>query len=117
MTKTTTRTHRSAEERIADLQAKIEAIKGRDARKKARANPAVRLVLTAAKALDKAQAETDDEWLRKAATTARAALADGLEAHGVTLREPRQDDQDELPDAAPTPSRKRTKPVSRKPSA
>jgi len=80
-----TRKHRSAEERIADLQAKIEAIQSRAERKQAKSNPAVRHTIAAVKALDKALSETADAVTRKAIEEARVTLAACLATHGVQM--------------------------------
>jgi len=67
-------TRRTDEDRIAELQAKIEGIKTRGERKQARANPAVRLTVNAVKLLDKALNATEDAVARKTIEEARQEL-------------------------------------------
>jgi len=76
---------RSEEERVAELQAKIEAIKARGVRKKAKANPAVKHGTLALKSIDRAAAETADTTARKALEDARGALSGWLAIEGLTL--------------------------------
>ncbi len=52
----TKRNRRTPEQIVADLQAEIEAVKARAAAQQAKADPPVRALLIAAKALDKAGA-------------------------------------------------------------
>jgi hypothetical protein len=67
-------TRRSDDDRIAELQAKIEGIRTRGERKQARANPAVRLTVNAVKLLDKALNATQDGVARKVIEEARQGL-------------------------------------------
>lgn len=73
------RQRRSVDQRIADLQAKIEAIRVREAEKRAKADPAKRQVKAAVKALDKALGAAKDPALKKALQEARSILARALE--------------------------------------
>ena len=65
---------RSDEDRIAELLAKVEAIKTRGEKKVARSNPAVKLTVGAVKLLDKALNATQDAVARKTIEDARQAL-------------------------------------------
>jgi len=69
------RTYRSADERIQDLQTKIAGIKSREERKKLRADPVVREVTVAVKALGKALTAAQDDAARKTIEEARQSLA------------------------------------------
>jgi predicted ArsR family transcriptional regulator len=77
------RVRRDAEQLVADLQAKIEAIKARAARKRAKANPAVRYTVAAVRSMDKAMAATTDGVMRRALEEARGALSAYLAFQGV----------------------------------
>ena len=83
MPKTIERTRRSPEQRIADLQAKIEAIKQQAERAKTKRNPALRHMTAALKAVDKAMAESEDNATRKALEDVRATIAATLALNGV----------------------------------
>lgn len=67
-------TRRSEDERVAELEAKIKAIRARGERSKARANPAVKLTVNAVKLLDKALNATTDAVARKTIEDARQDL-------------------------------------------
>lgn len=81
----TTKTHRSAEDRIAELTAKIEGIRARDAKRKAKAKPEVQAALAATKALDRALAATTDSTLRTAFQEARTLVASAVAVEGVVV--------------------------------
>lgn len=83
MPKTIERTRRSPEQRIADLQAKIEAIKVKAERAKAKRDPSLRHMSAALKSVDKAMAESDDNATRKALEEVRATIAATLALNGV----------------------------------
>lgn len=83
MTKNYTR--RTTEQIVADLQAKIDAVQARAARRQARANPAVRHGTAAIKAIDKATRETTDGAARNALEDARGALSAWLALEGLTV--------------------------------
>lgn len=83
MPKTIERTRRSPEQRIADLQAKIEAIKVKVERAKTKRNPALRHMTAALKSVDTAMAESDDNATRKALEEVRATIAATLALNGV----------------------------------
>ena len=72
---TSRRKRRSIDEQIADLQAKISEIKDREARRQARADPALKFASTAMRAVDKALQATDDGRNKKLLGQARSALA------------------------------------------
>lgn len=75
---------RTAQQQIEILQAKIKAIQDRAARKSVRANPAVKHMSAALRAINKALHATDDAVLRKALDEARATLNACLSLVGVT---------------------------------
>jgi hypothetical protein len=85
MTSTTPRkrVRRDAENLIADLEAKIEAIKARAARKRAKANPAVRYTVAAVRNIDKAMTSASDAVLRRALEESRGVLSAFLALQGV----------------------------------
>lgn len=74
---------RSEQERVAELQAKIEAIRTREERKRAKANPAVRNALVALKAIDKVLAEVVEPEARRPVEESRAGLAAFVATHGL----------------------------------
>jgi UDP-N-acetyl-D-mannosaminuronic acid transferase (WecB/TagA/CpsF family) len=76
---------RNDEQLIADLHAKIEAVKARAARKQAKANPAIRHTSAAVKSIDKAMEATNDNAVRTALQEARAALSACLALDGVLV--------------------------------
>jgi len=69
------RKRRGLDERIAELEAKIAAIRAREAEKKAKTDPMLRHVRAAVKAIDKALAEDTDGAMKKALGDARSTLA------------------------------------------
>jgi hypothetical protein len=83
-----TRTRRTPEQMVADLQAEIERVKARAAAKDAKANPEGRAFIAAAKALDKA-IELCAGDMKHALESARAILAEQMVAMGVRAPEPR----------------------------
>src|SRR5215831_4933881 len=80
---TKTRHRRDSDQLIAALEAKIEAIKARAARRRAKSNPAVRHTVAAIRSMDKAMAAAEDAVLRKALEEARGALTAYLSLQGV----------------------------------
>ncbi|MSR62541.1 MAG: hypothetical protein EXS08_08855 [Planctomycetes bacterium] len=76
------RQRKSVDQRIADLAAKIVALKEREARKQVKADPAKKYAAAALKSIDKALEESQDGAARKGLGEARAALQRclGLEA-------------------------------------
>ncbi len=77
------RIRRDAEQLVADLQAKIEAIKARAIRKRAKANPAVRYTVAAVRSIDKAMAATADNVMKRTLEEARGVLSAYLTLQGV----------------------------------
>jgi hypothetical protein len=71
----TRRRRRGIDQRIAELEAKIAAIREREARKTARADPALRHASAALKSIDKALAATKDTPTRQTLNDARASLS------------------------------------------
>ena len=85
-----TRTRRTPEQQIRDLEAKIAGIKERAERKKIKKDPALRHVNAAARAIDKALAATTDAATKKGLTEARATLAAVLSLNGVVVPKARR---------------------------
>jgi glutamate-1-semialdehyde aminotransferase len=77
------RVRRDADQLVADLEAKIEAIKARVARKRAKANPSVRHTVAAVRSIDKAMAAATDAVLRRSLDEARGVLSAYLALQGV----------------------------------
>jgi len=77
------RNRRSPNDLVAALEAKIQAIKARAERKRAKANPAVRYTVAAVRSMDKAMAATTDAVLRSTLDEARGALSAYLSLQGV----------------------------------
>ena len=80
-----TRTHRSEEDRIADLEAKIAAIRARAERKKVKRDPSLRHISAAVRSIDKALGESEDGAMRKALDEARSTLSACLSLSGVIV--------------------------------
>ena len=83
MAKQATRTRRTPEQLIEDLQKKIEQVKARAARAKVKKDPALRHINGAVRSIDKAAKATGDNALRKALEEARATLGACLAMDGV----------------------------------
>ncbi|NOT29638.1 MAG: hypothetical protein HOP15_04215 [Planctomycetes bacterium] len=66
---------RGIDQRIADLEAKIAAIKEREAKKQAKADPALRHASAALRSIDKALAASKDTVTRQALGEARVTLS------------------------------------------
>ncbi|MBL8861741.1 MAG: hypothetical protein JNK02_06980 [Planctomycetes bacterium] len=79
------RNRRSEEDRIAELEARIQHLKSRMEEKKVKRDPALRHVTKAVKAIDAAAAETRDVPLRQALESARTTLAACLSLTGVVV--------------------------------
>jgi hypothetical protein len=79
------RTQRTAEQRIADLEAQIEQVKRRAAAKKVKKDPALRYVSGALRSIDKALASSEDKPTREALTEARTGLAAILTLSGAMV--------------------------------
>jgi len=69
------RRRKTAEEKIAELQAEIERVKARAAQAKAKKDPALRHISGAVRSIDKAAEATQDSATKKALAEARATLA------------------------------------------
>jgi len=76
---------RSEEQRIADLEAKIQQIKTRVARNATKKDPTLRHVSKAIKAIDAAMDATSDGAMRKALDEARTTLTACLSLDGVLV--------------------------------
>lgn len=88
MTKTYTR--RTPEQIVADLEAKIEAVKARAAAKEAKGTPEGQALIAAVRAIDKAAAvagEAQNQELGAALESARAALAPAIVGMGLRMPE------------------------------
>ena len=77
------RVRRDPEQLVADLEAKIEAIKARATRKRVKADPAVRRTVAAVRNLDKAMAATTDAVMRRTIEEARGVLSAFLTLQGA----------------------------------
>lgn len=80
------RSIRTPEEMIADLEAKIAAVKRRAERQKVKKDPSLRHINAAVKSIDKALAASSDAATRKALDEARAILAAVLAMGGVSAK-------------------------------
>ncbi len=87
------RNRRTPDQIVADLQAKIEAVKARAAAKEAKANPQARALLVAAKGLDKAGAGCTGD-IKGAIEEARALLSEQLAAIGIRTTHARRRPQE-----------------------
>ncbi|HVS17526.1 MAG TPA: hypothetical protein VMT18_02915 [Planctomycetota bacterium] len=77
---------RTPEEMIADLEAKIVAVKRRAERQKVRKDPALRHINAAVRSVDKALSASGDAATRKALDEARVTLAAVLAMNGVPTK-------------------------------
>jgi hypothetical protein len=77
------RVRRDTDQLVADLQAKIEALQARAARKRVKAGPAVRHLLGALRSMDKATSASEDQVLRKTLEEARGTLSAYLSLQGI----------------------------------
>jgi hypothetical protein len=80
----TKRIRRTDERLIADLEAKIAALKARAAQKKAKRSPALAYTIKAVKSIDAAMAASEDSAMRRALDEARATLSACLALHGLS---------------------------------
>jgi hypothetical protein len=78
-------TRRTEEDLIAELEAKIAAIKTRAARKQVRKDPSLRHISGAVRSIDKALAESSDNATRQALNEARSTLSACLSLSGVVV--------------------------------
>ena len=77
------RTRRTPEQMIKDLQDKIQHIKERAEREKAKKDPALKHVTAAVRAIDKAAEATTDKAMSQALAEARVTLAACLRLSGA----------------------------------
>lgn len=77
------RARKSYEDKIAELQEKIEAIKRREEEKKKKKSPVLRFVRGALTSLDKALADCDDNVMKKELGEARLRLSAVLALSGT----------------------------------
>jgi len=77
------RARRTEDQRIAELQAKIEHLKRRAASKAAKKDPTLRHVTKAIKSIDSAMSATGDTALRTALQEARVTLSACLQLQGA----------------------------------
>jgi len=68
------RRRRGIDERIAALEAKIAAVKEREARRHAKADPTLRYAAAALRSIDKARVSTNDAATQKILSAARASV-------------------------------------------
>lgn len=76
---------RTEEQRIAELEGQIAALKAKAAAQKVAKDPALKFVSKAIRIVDQAAAATPDAAMRKALEEARSTLAACLQLKGVTL--------------------------------
>ena len=79
------RQRRSLDQQISALQEKILALREREARKQAKADPAVRHAKSAVKAIDKALGLTADAGLKRSLAEARSYIASCLGMDGAVI--------------------------------
>ena len=79
-----TRTRRSEEERIADLEAQIARLHARAAAKKVKRDPTLKHIGAALRSIDKALASSQDAATRQALDEARATMSACLSLNGVS---------------------------------
>lgn len=80
------RANRSADQIVADLEAKIVDVKARDARRKAKARPEVQLALVAQRALNKAHGAATEHRLRIVLSEIGQQLASVLDDMAVVAQ-------------------------------
>ncbi len=85
MTQRATRTRRTEEDRIAELEAKIAAIKARAERKKVKKDPSLKHMAAALRSIDKALGESGDAATRQALNEARSTISAALSVNGVVV--------------------------------
>ena len=81
-----TRVRRSEEQRIAELEAKIQQLKARAEAKKVKKDPSLRHISAAVRSIDKALASSQDAATKSVLTEARTALGACLSLSGVTAK-------------------------------
>lgn len=85
---TAKKAQRTAEERVAALEAEIERVRLREATKELRADPAVKATSAAVRAVNKALGIAADPALVDALTAAHGALAGWLAGKGLRVPKP-----------------------------
>ncbi len=85
---TAKKAQRTADERVAALEAEIERVRQREATKELRADPGVKATSAAVRAVNKALGVATDPELVDALTVAHGALAGWLEAKGLRVPKP-----------------------------
>jgi hypothetical protein len=85
MTQRATRTRRTEEDRIAELEAKIAQIKARAERKKVKKDPSLKHMSAALRSIDKALAGSGDTATRQALNEARSTISAALSVNGVVV--------------------------------
>jgi hypothetical protein len=83
MPSTHSRTRRSVEDRVADLQAQIAKIKAKAEQQKVKKDPSLRHISGAVRSIDKALKESKDKATREALAEAHATLSACLTLQGV----------------------------------
>jgi hypothetical protein len=83
------RIRRSEDQLIADLQAKIEALKVKAAAKRATKDPAAKHTAMAVRAIDEALAQAKDSTQRQALSEARSVLVAYLQLEGIKIPQKR----------------------------
>ncbi len=81
-----TRTRRTEEQRIAELEAKIAELKARAEAKKVKKDPSLRHISAALRSIDKALATIQDAATKSALSETRTALSACLSLNGVSQR-------------------------------
>ena len=83
------RQRRTADQRIAELEARIHALRQREAQKQAKSDPVMRLAAAALKTVEKALGAAKDASTKRSLNQARSALAECLETAGTVRPGPR----------------------------
>lgn len=82
----TTRTRRTEEDRIRELEAKIAELKARAEAKKVKKDPSLRHISAALRSIDKALASSQDSATKSVLNESRAALSACLSLNGVAAK-------------------------------
>lgn len=82
----TSRTRRTEEQRIAELEAKIAELRARAEAKKAKKDPSLRHISAAMRSIDKALATIQDAATKNALSETRTALSACLSLNGVSSK-------------------------------
>ena len=89
------RTIRTPEQIVADLEAKIEAVKTRAKVKRARRSPELKALVQAVRSIDASLAEATDATLKTALTEGRAPLVAYLQLEGLPVPQKRKAEREE----------------------